>query len=166
MNNLRLAVLGLSFIVLPVAARAKVFELPDAKPAITVNFPDAWSPEEIEKGAQATSPDTSIYVALEIEKAKDTAKAVADTIIWLRKKGVKIDQSSQRRNQGEINGLPVVNIEFDGKDEDGPTSVALSVIDLPGDRIGILTFWGSPDGQKKYAGQLAGILKSLQPLNP
>lgn len=112
------------------------------------------------------SPDTSIYVALEIEKAKDTQQAVLDAIIWLRKKGVKFDQSSQRRKEGEINGLPVVQLEFDGKDDDGPTSVALSVFVLSGDRIGILTFWGSPEGQKKYASQLEAILKSLQPLNP
>jgi hypothetical protein len=166
MNRVRLAVLGLSLSVLPVAAQAKVFELPDEKPAITVTLPDAWSPEEIDKGAQATSPDSSIYVALEIEKAKDTQKAVADALIWLKKKGVKFDQSSQRKKEGEINGLPVVHIEFDGRDDDGPTLVTLSVFVLSGDRIGILTYWGSPEGQKKYDRQLTGIINSLQPLNP
>ncbi|MFC6792689.1 hypothetical protein ACFQE0_25910 [Methylobacterium komagatae] len=164
MNRFRLAVLGVSLAVLPVAAHAKVFELPEEKPAITVTLPDAWSPEEIEKGAQANSPDGSIFVSLEIEKAKDTQKAVLDAIVWLRKKGVKFDQSSQRRKEGEINGLPVVQLEFDGNDNDGPTSVALSIFVLSSERIGILTFWGSPKGQKKYANQLETVLKSLQPL--
>ena len=165
MNRFRLAVLGVSLAVLPVSAHAKVFELPEENPAITVTLPDAWSPEEIDKGAQATSPDSSIYVALEIEKAKDTQKAVQDALVWLRKKGVKFDQSSQRRKEGEINGLPVVQLEFDGKDNDGPTSVALSVFVLSSERIGILTFWGSPKGQKKYANQLETVLKSFQPLS-
>ncbi|GJE59185.1 hypothetical protein [Methylobacterium trifolii] len=149
---------------LPAAVQAKTFELPDETPLVTIDLPNAWSPEEIDKGAQATSPDATIYVAFEISNLKNTEKAVVDAVKFLADSGVKIDPSTQKKLETKINGLDVVDINWDAVDKDGPTKVSLSIIILSPTKIGVLTYWGSPAGEKKYAAQLKGIADSIQPL--
>lgn len=143
---------------------AKTFELPDGKPIVTIDMPNAWSPEEIDKGAQATSPDTAIYVAFEISNLKNTDKAILDGVKFFAESGVKIDPKTQKKTEARINGLDVIDIGWDGVDKDGPTKVSLSVIVLSETKIGLLSYWGSPAGEKKYAAQLKSIADSIQPL--
>lgn len=145
-------------------ASAKTFELPDGKPIVTIDLPNAWSPEEIDKGAQATSPDTAIYVAFEVSNLKNTDKAILDGVKFFAESGVKIDPKSQKRLETKINGLDVIDINWEGVDKDGPTKVSLSVIILSETRIGLLSYWGSPAGERKYAAQLKSISDSIQPL--
>lgn len=146
------------------AALGKTFELPDAKPIVTIDLPNAWSPEEIEKGAQATSPDTSIYVAFEVQNLKNTEKVITDGVKFFAESGVRIDPKTQRKTEAKINGLDVIDLGWDGTDKDGPTKVSLSVIILSETKIGVLSYWGSPAGETKYATQLRSISSSIQPL--
>ena len=78
--------------------------------------------------------------------------------------GVKIDPKTQRKTEAKINGLDVIDIGWDGVDKDGPTKVSLSVVILSDTKIGLLSYWGSPAGEKKYAAQLKSIADSIQPL--
>lgn len=146
------------------AASAKPFELPDSKPIVTIDLPNAWSPEEIEKGAQATSPDTSIYVAFEVQNLKNLESAITEGVKFFAESGVKIDPKSQKKTEAKINGFDVIDLGWDGVDKDGPTKVSLSIVVLSETKVGMLSYWGSPAGEKKYAAQLKAIADSIQPL--
>ena len=145
-------------------ALAKPFELPDAKPIVTIDLPNAWSPEEIDKGAQATSPDASIYVAFEVQNLKNLENAIVEGVKFFAESGVKIDPKSQKKTEAKVNGFDVVDLGWDGVDKDGPTKVSLSIIILSETKVGMLSYWGSPAGEKKYASQLKAIAESIQPL--
>lgn len=149
---------------LATAALGKAFELPDGKPIVTIDLPNAWSPEEIDKGAQATSPDASIYVAFEVSNLKNTEKAITDGVKFFAESGVKIDPKTQKKTEAKINGFDVIDLGWDGVDKDGPTKVSLSVIVLSESKIGLLSYWGSPAGEAKYAAQLKAIADSIQRL--
>jgi hypothetical protein len=158
------AVLGFLFANPASTASAKPFELPDTKPIVTIDLPNAWSPEEIEKGAQATSPDTSIYVAFEVQNLKNLENAIVEGVKFFAESGVKIDPKSQKKSEAKINGFDVVDLGWDGVDKDGPTKVSLSIIVLSETKVGMLSYWGSPAGETKYAAQLKAIANSIQPL--
>ena len=44
-----IAALGLFFTALASDLSAKTFALPDARPVVTIELPDAWAPEAIEQ---------------------------------------------------------------------------------------------------------------------
>ncbi|MDR7040463.1 hypothetical protein J2X36_005246 [Methylobacterium sp. BE186] len=145
-------------------AIAKSFELPESKPIVTITLPDAWEPEEIAKGVQANSPDTGIYVAFEIGNVKNTDKVVLDGVKFLAESGVKIDPASEKRGEGKINGIDMIDINWTGDYDGKVAKVSLTIAVLSPTKIGLLTYWGSPSAEKKYAAQLDSILKSIQPL--
>ena len=146
------------------AAAAKVFELPDEKPVITVTLPDAWKPTEIEDGAQATSPDTSIYIAVEMTEATNIEAAAKGAMEFLIKSGVKIDPKTQKDTSGKFGTLDYSGLTFSGTDKDGPTNVGVTFVLASPSKIAVVTYWGSPAGEKKYAAQLQSVAESIQPL--
>ncbi len=166
MKNIVLTTTAAAFLLggIVSAALAKPFELPDSKPIVTIDLPNAWSPEEIEKGAQATSPDTSIYVAFEVQNLKNLESAITEGVKFFAESGVKIDPKSQKKTEAKINGFDVIDLGWDGVDKDGPTKVSLSIVVLSENKVGMLSYWGSPAGEKKYAAQLKAIADSIQPL--
>lgn len=145
-------------------AAAKPFELPESKPIVTISLPDAWEPEEIPKGVQANSPDTGIYVSFEIDNIKNTDRVVLDGVKFLAESGVKIDPASEKRGEGKVNGIDMIDINWTGVYSGSVAKVSLTIAILSPTKIGLLTYWGSPSAEKKYAAQLDGILKSIQPL--
>ncbi|WIU39343.1 hypothetical protein [Methylorubrum extorquens] len=145
-------------------AAAKPFELPESKPIVTISLPDAWGPEEIAKGVQANSPDTGIYVSFEIDNIKNTDKVILDGVKFLAESGVKIDPASEKRGEAKVNGIDMIDINWTGVYEGSVAKVSLTIAVLSPAKIGLLTYWGSPSAEKKYAAQLDGILKSIQPL--
>lgn len=142
---------------------AKVFELPDANPAITVDLPSSWKPSETDNGVEATSPDGETYIAVETATAKSMETLIDDDIDFLTKSGVTIDRSSQQTQDSTVNGMKVSFLHWTGKDKDGPTSVTLGIFGVSQNLIALLTAWSSPAGDKTNGGALDGILGSIKP---
>ena len=68
------ALIALS-LLLPGAAFAKSYTLPDDNAIAVITLPDAWSNEETDDGVESTSPDDEVSVAVEVKAAKDVAAA-------------------------------------------------------------------------------------------
>ena len=141
---------------------AKVFELPDANPAVTVDLPGAWKPSETDHGAEATSPDGETYVAVETATAKGMSQLIDEDLDFLTKSGVTIDRSSQQTQDSTANGLPVSFLHWTGKDKDGPTAVTLGIFGVSDNLVLLLTAWSSPAGDKANGGALDDILGSIK----
>ena len=141
---------------------AKTFELPDANPAVTVTLPNSWKPSEVEKGAEATSPDGETYIAVETATAKGMETLIDEDIDFLTKQGVVIDKSTQQTQDTTMNDMKVSFLHWKGKDKDGPTAVTLGIFGVSDNLVLLMTAWSSPTGDKAHGDELTQILTSIK----
>ena len=161
---LRAGLLAGALAVAPGLALAKSYTIPDPNPIAVVTLPDDWENKEIDKGVESNSEDEEIYLAVEVVELVDVAKAVADTIKWLKSKGVTVDEASQKKGDITINGMSGVQVNWTGKDADGAANIGLTVLAVTEKRGLILTYWGSPEGEKDNIEELGAIAQSLKPV--
>jgi hypothetical protein len=155
-----LAVTGLGLI----SAQAKTFKLPNDEFAIaSINLPDDWDEEEVTNGVGATSDDGAVYlsvVAVGNEKGVDAE--LDDTFAMLKEHDVELDQNSKKENKFKINGLDAEELLFQGKDEDGPTSVSITFVPIK-DKMLVVTYWVNTAEEKKHEKEVGQIVSSLKP---
>ena len=142
-------------------ALAKMFELPTANPAVTLDIPASWKPSDTDAGVEATSPDGETYVAFETATAKAMEQLIDDDIAFLTRSGVSIDRSTQQTSDTTVNGLPVSFLHWKGKDKDGPTAVTLGIFGVSDNLILLMTAWSSPAGDAAQGPTLDRILASV-----
>jgi hypothetical protein len=149
----------------PAFANAKSFAVPPKNPIATVVLPDDWDADEIDTGVEVTSEDGDVYIAFETVKTANVKSAVEEAIGYLLKKGVKLDGDSMKQKDIKINGMDGFEIDWDGKDKDGDTKISLTLLAPSKDRMVMLTYWASPEGEKKNMDALMKIEKSIKPVN-
>jgi len=145
-------------------AQAKAFKLGDDEAVSWVSIPDTWEPETFDNGVEGTSPDKETYVAAEIVAADqlDDAGKEADKFFAKQKITLKGDTKTEKKTT--VNGLPAYDIAWDATDSDGPTHVSLTLVKVSDDKVLLLTYWGSPAGEKSNKSDLADISKSIKPI--
>lgn len=147
----------------PLPALAKVFPIPAEDPVATVNIPDSWEPDTFDGGVEMNSPDKEIYIAAEEVKATDITSAVAETVKILAKEGLEIDTKTQKASDITINGLKAHDFSYTGKDKDGPANFSITLVETgKTDLFLMLSYWGSPEGEKTNAAALQAISGSIQ----
>ena len=148
--------------LLPGIGQAKTLEFPSDAPIAEIAIPDAWNPEETDTGIQATSADSAIYLSIDIADEKTTDKVIDDAVAFLEKNGVKIDGSTQKKSDEQINGMDMTNFDWTGKDDDGAVNVGLSLLSPKAGKLLVITYWGSQGTQEAHASELQGIISSLK----
>jgi hypothetical protein len=111
--------------------------------------------------------DGSIYIAVEaadISSSDDVSSAMIESLKYLTKKGVTVDCDSVKQTNAKANGMDVVDVSWQGKDSDGACEVSLSIVVVTAKKGLLLTYWGSPEGKKKYDKDLQAIAESIKPL--
>ena len=88
--------------------------------------------------------------------------AQADAIAFLQKNGVKIDGSTQKKSDEQINGMDMTNFDWTGKDDDGDVNVGLSLLSPKAGKLLVITYWGSQGTQEAHGAELQGIISSLK----
>jgi hypothetical protein len=146
----------------PSLVLAKSHTIPDPNPVAVITIPDAWDATDIDKGVEALSEDEGVYVSVEVTELKDAAKAIADAVVWLKSKSVEIDQSTQVKEPFSINGLEGIQVKWNGKDEDGPAHISLTLLQVTETKGLILTYWASPESEKENLADLSSIINSLK----
>jgi len=160
MKKLPLAILLLGLFLTP--AFAKTFNLPDENTMATITIPDAWKSKEIDKGVEAQSADSEVYFAVEATTRKETDKTIDEAIEFLKEQGVTVDPASAKQTTGTINGMEGVDVTWTGKDKEGSAVISLSILMVNSNDALLLTYWGSPEGTKKYSKELGEILHSVK----
>jgi hypothetical protein len=148
-------------LAIPGIGHAKTFKLGDDKPVATIMIPDSWSPEEIDNGVEGTSKDGETYVAAEVVDAKNLNAAVDDGLKYFQKNGVKIDPATLEKKEQKIAGFDAVALEGKGTDKDGPTHVSLTLVIISGEKIVLLTYWGTATGEESNGPDLNKIASSI-----
>ena len=129
-TQLARAALAASLFLLPGLASAKTYSIPDPNPVAVITMPDDWESTEIDKGVESTSDDEAVYISVEVTELKDAAQSIAEAVTWLKSKGVVVDAATQEKKPFSINGMEGVQVQWTGKDEDGPTHVSLTLLQV------------------------------------
>ena len=144
------------------SAYAGEIKFPSDEPVASVTFPDGWGEKETETGIDATAPDESIYMSIDVAEPKDTDQTVADTVTWLKDQGVTVDPATAKESKGTLNGLEAVNVNWDGTDKDGPASISLALVAVPANKVLVLTYWGTKGEQEKNGEAMNSIINSIK----
>lgn len=152
-------------VTLPISSFAKTFKLGDAAPVASIMIPDSWSPEEIDNGVEGTSKDGETYVAAEVVDAKNIDEAVEDGLKYFLKNGVKIDPATLEKKEGKMSGFDSVTLQGKGTDKDGPTHISLTLVIVSGEKIVLLTYWGTATGEESNDADLGKIASSIKAIN-
>jgi hypothetical protein len=158
----RLAVAALFAFCLPLAAQAKTYAIPSSDAIATVTLPDSWDADELDDGVEVTSNDETVYAAIEAVDLLDVKAATVEAIKFFDEKGIKIDASTQKETDFEVNGMKAFELGWKGKDHDGDTTVSITVIGVSEKKMLMITFWGSEEGQSANIEGLKKIISSIQ----
>jgi hypothetical protein len=151
--------------IMSIPAFAKSFAIPSENPVATVVLPDDWNADEIDTGVEVTSKDDEVYMAFETVKASSAEEALNEGLDYLKAKGVKLDESSMKQQEMNINGMKGIAVNFTGKDKDGDAEISLILLGASKDRLVMLTYWSSPEGAKANGDTLNKIADSIKPVN-
>ncbi len=141
---------------------AGTHKLPKDGSLAAVTIPESWTTEDIEEGIEATSKDGEVYIAIETTDADNVQEAMTESVKFLKEKGVTVDQSSFKSEEGKLGEMDVVDLSWNGTDKDGPTKVSVTLVAVTKDKGLLLTYWASPEGEKKHANDLKAIAQSIK----
>ena len=153
-----------SFCLIPATADAKAFKLGDDVGVAWISIPDQWEPKPIDDGVEGTSPDKETYVAAEIVEAAELEDAVREELQFFDKQKIKLKENTKTEKKMEFSGLPAYDVAWEATDEDGPTHVSATFIKLDGKKVMMVTYWGSPAGEKSNGKELQEISQSVKPI--
>jgi hypothetical protein len=60
--------------------------------------------------------------------------------------------------------MDVVHVVWKGKDSEGACDISLEIVIVTAKKGLLLTYWGLPEGAKKYSNDLEAIAESIKPL--
>lgn len=144
------------------AAQAAEMPFPSDEPVAVVDWPDGWQAQETDTGVDASSPDDSIYLAIDVSDTKDASTTVTDALKYFASKGVTADPATEARTQTKLNGFDYATITWAGKDADGAVTISLGVMVL-GEKSLVLSYWGTQGAQDSQAADIQKIIGSLKP---
>ena len=144
--------------------QAAEMKFPSSEPVASITLPDGWKANETESGMEVSTPDESIYLAVDIAEPKETEQVAKEAIEWLGSEGVTVDPASQKESQDKINGRDIFFLDWKGKDKEGEASIGLAALVLTADTVLVLTYWGDPAEEKKNGAAVLDILKSIKPV--
>lgn len=140
---------------------AGTHKVPSNEPVATVTIPDEWKTNDFDGGIEATSSDGEVYLAIEETEAESIKKSVGEAMKYLKSKGVTVNEDSIKQQEGKLGELDMVDISWDGKDQDGPAKVSLTIVAVTETGGLLLIYWASPEGEKKNREALGAIAKSI-----
>jgi hypothetical protein len=156
-----LALLALTLVVC--TAPADTVKLPKSKPLASITFPDKWKVTPAEDNFEAESADEEIYLYAEVIDSDSIEAAMKESIAYLEKEKVMVKEGTQKESKGAVNGIPVVDVSFDGKDKDGPCKISLTFLVLSKEKCISILYWASEEGEKKHNEELKLIFNSIKP---
>jgi hypothetical protein len=160
MKRLLAALLITAAMALPL--HAKVYKLPKEDTLCTINFPSEWTVKVEDESLDATSKDEEIYINIEVNDADSIEGAIEETFGYLKKNKVTVDKKTEKKTEGKLNGMDVVDFSWDGKDTDGATKISLTIVQVSAKKGLLILYWASPEGEKKHQAELDAIIKSLK----
>jgi len=104
----------LAFSLFSGMAFAGTVNIPESKPAVTVDVPAAWKPEKIDNGITIESPDQAVTMYMEVTAAKASDDLLKENLEYLKKEqNVTVDMASMKVTEAKIGGQAWHRMSFD-----------------------------------------------------
>jgi len=155
-----LAVMLAAALVQP--ALAERHRIPADNPIVTIEVPEDWTATQIDKGIEVSSDDDEVYIAIEGTPMKSLVELTTDTVSYLNRAGVTVDKSTEKTDEGTVNGFKMNSIGWEGRDKDGDVMVHLMILTITPSRAVLFTYWASPEGDKEHADDIRKIIRSVR----
>jgi hypothetical protein len=155
-----IALLALTLVVCP--GLAGTIKLPKSKPLAAITFPSGWKTTAEEDNFEAESADEEIYLYAEVIDTDSVEAALKESIAYLEKEKVTMKPDSKKETKGEVNGIPLVDVSFDGTDKDGPCKISLTFLILSKGKCISMFYWASEEGEKKHTEELKQVFDSIK----
>ncbi len=152
------AVVALSLLAAP--AQARNFAVPEKNPAITLSVPDSWEVEESAYGYSMFSPGKDVFFSVEYAKSREVKPLMEATKKWMRANKIKAVEPVQAETK--LNGMDASIFQFATRDENGPTTVELILVNGGPDHMVMFTLWGNDAEREKHGAAVDGIMKSVK----
>lgn len=150
-------------LLMPCGSQAATLLFPSDTPVASITIPDTWNPEETATGIQAVSDDDAIYFSIDVAEEKTSDKVIEDAFAFFEENGITIDPATQKESEDKFNGMTMSNLDWSGKDKDGPVNIGLSFVAPKPDKLLVITYWGTKGEQEKHGPVLMEIINSLKP---
>lgn len=163
LSKTRAIALGLLMSIVATAASALTVTLTAKDPIVTIDFPSKWKVDEIKRGVEAKSPDEEVYLWFEIFAPAEYDALVNEHKTYFDKQGVKITGEAKVFNNEE-NGVHVKFTDFPSTWKGAPTVLRYVAFDLglPSQKQVLMSYWASPEGDKKHDAAMRALLKSIK----
>ena len=162
MKKSLIACAALGSLLLPL--HAKDYKLPKENALFSITFPEKWEVTHEDESVDGVSEDGAIELYAQTDDAETIEDSVKESIEYLAGEGVTLKPDTEKKNEGEINGMKVSGINWDGTDKDGACRITLSFIDVGSDQVITLLYWGSIEAEKEHAIELEKIIGSMKQL--
>lgn len=149
-------------VVLP--ASAKNFAFPKNNPVATVVIPDSWKTTAIDYGFEAKSPGEDIYFSIESAGEKGLDAMMDVTASWMKDNNIKPKGKAEEHDLS-IAGMNGKILVYKCTDDNGDTEVDLILLSS-GNRIIMMTMWGSEKEQQDHKAELDAIMQSVRAIAP
>ena len=158
-----LTLIALAFLGV-VAADAKTYKLPNDEFAIaSIDIPESWKPSEVDRGVECQSSDDAVYLSIvAVGNEKGMNAEIEDTFSMLKTHKVTLDDSTKKENKFKIGSLDASELQFQGKDEDGPAAVSIVFVPIK-DKVVVLTYWVTTAKEQEHQKEVGTIVNSLKP---
>jgi hypothetical protein len=146
------------------SALAGTINVPARRPAVTINIPDSWEPEETDRGVGCESPDKVATVFFEVVGSeKGLNNLLDDHLEWLvDEHGVKVKASSKNEAEVLVGGIRSQLLGYDAHSKEwGPAKVGFIFTPVNGKML-VTSYWISVKGFSNIEGTLNRILASVK----
>lgn len=167
-SKIHVAFLLGAFCFCTIAAAAKEFSLPSKGSVIaSISIPENWKSETVEQGVLAQSEDAKISVsvgALTALKELKELEVYGETTIqkYVKERGLKIDESSQREGSVKVDGLDTMTLTLKATGKDGPSTIMLFTVPMLKAKPVVIVFWWSDKEFSTHSEELDKIMDSLK----
>ncbi|HXM26177.1 MAG TPA: hypothetical protein VN957_09155 [Chthoniobacterales bacterium] len=156
---------GLAFsLLLTSFTFASTVNIPQDNPAVSVDIPDSWKPEETDKGVACESPDKVATIFFEVTSSSGLDALIDENVDWLTKdQGVQLDKASEQKQEFEAGNLGWKRISWGGTSKEwGPATVGFAFTDAGNGKVLTVTYWITKKDQEKHFPTIEKIFESVK----
>jgi DNA polymerase I-like protein with 3'-5' exonuclease and polymerase domains len=141
---------------------AGTHKVPPDEPIVTVQVPDKWKTTERGEHIEAVSPDGAVSFLVMTAEAKKINEAMGEAMRYLRNKGgITVRADSVKHETGQLNGMDVKNISWQGKNQKGDVTINFKIMSVPEGKPVIVAYWASLEAEKKHQKELNKMMQSI-----
>jgi hypothetical protein len=146
------------------SAGTLTLSIPADKPAVSLEVPDSWKPEDTDKGIACESPDKVATIFFEVTSSEGLDALIDENVDWLTKdQGVEIDKSSEQKQDFETTGMQWKRVSWSATSKEwGPAIVGFVFADCSNGKVLTVTYWITKKDAEKHLPAIEKIFESVK----